>query len=120
MIMRYAEFKQKAMREDKRNVFGECDCPEIVPSELREFYSKCNPVDVEISFPRLGAVRLYPADELSQLQADYGLGDENFVFATTNGDAIFMNGGKVYCTLHGHYIPELLAETFDKFIELFY
>ena len=115
--MKYINFKTKAISEDSRNVFQTCICPDFVPLELREFFSCCNPVDVEISYPVLGAVRFYPVEELEQLHDDYGFEEGNFIFATTNGDAIFLKDGKVYCSLHGHYNPELLATSFDKFLE---
>lgn len=116
MVMDYKKFADKAVKEDSRNLFGESADNSGAPSTMRLFYMQCNPVDVEIMFPSLGAVKFYPVNELGALQAEYGYSDENFVFASCDGDAIFEKEGKIYRSLHGHYRPELLAVSFDEFL----
>ena len=60
-------------------------CPEV----LKEFYQQANPVDVEVTMDG-NAVRFVPADELETIQSDYSMGKERFVFATCNGDPIYV------------------------------
>ena len=114
--MDYMIFANEAIKEDGRNRFGECADTSSIPSTMRLFYTQCNPVDVEIMYPSIGAVKFYPVNELCALQTEYGYSDENFVFASCDGDAIFEKEGKIYRSLHGHYRPELLASSFEDFL----
>ena len=114
--MNYKIFVNKAIKEDGRNHFEGCDNTSKVPSTMKRFFSQCNPVDVEIMYPGIGAIKFYPVDELDALQSEYGYSAENFVFASCDGDAIFEKDGKIYRSLHGHYRPENLASSFDEFL----
>ena len=114
--MDYNKFISSAIAEDSRNKFGKVSRLEGVPNELRSFYTNCNPIDVEISYPGIRALRLYGIDELKELQPDYSMQSTDFVFATCNGDPVFLNNDAVYISLPEKYAPELLASSFEEFI----
>ena len=90
-------------------------CPEV----LKEFYQQANPVDVEVTMDG-NAVRFVPADELETIQSDYSMGKERFVFATCNGDPIYVYDKKIYTCCHGtrKIKDELMAENFAAFLDL--
>lgn len=112
----YCTFVRFAILEDDRNVFGEGNGISGLPEPLCSFYGKCNPIDVEVMFPNLGAVKFYSVEELLDLQNDYRLPNGCIVFATCNGDPIFVNNGSVMTSLHETFCPELLAVSFDDFL----
>lgn len=114
--MDYKKFIAFAVAEDSRNRFGKTTCVKGVPDALHGFYTNCNPIDVEINYPGLGALRFYGIDELKKLHSDYSLPSTHFVFATCNGDPVFLNNDVVYISLPGKYTPELLASSFEDFI----
>jgi hypothetical protein len=116
--MSYNKFVANVISKDSRNWFakyeGELD---NVPDEFKSFYSECNPIDVEITSDR-GGVRFCAADELATLQAEYSYINARFIFATTNGDPVFFQEGKIYTCPHGAKEPqwELLANSFADYI----
>lgn len=114
--MDYLEFVEKATVQDKENIFSKYDGNlDSVPDDLKTFYSGNNPVNVEIN-----CVRFSPADELSTMQAQYSYLNAQFIFATCNGDPIFLHDGHVYTTPHGVKNPkwELLAKDMKTFFLL--
>ena len=113
------DFVKKSIMQDKRNVFEEASLDESIPSILKEFYQKANPVDVEITMNG-NAIRMVPAAELADIQCDYQLGDERFVFATCNGDPIYVYMNKIYTCCHGtsEIDDELMAEDFSLFLDM--
>lgn len=114
--MDYTKFVTKATNEDKRNLFGKCEIPMSFPASMGDFYSHHNPIDVEVNYPEWGAVKFYPIDQLDTLLQDYALPEGCFVFATCNGDPIFLHKDKVFTTIPEIFRPELLAENFDEFL----
>ncbi len=114
--MKYTDFIRVAQAEDSRNFFGTCNRVNNVPSDLVLFFKTSNPIDVEVNYPNIGSVKFYPIEELEDLQHDYELPNDNFVFATCNGDPIFTCNGKVLMTLPEVFRPEKIAESFDEFI----
>lgn len=48
------------------------------------------------------AVRFVPADELETIQSDYSMGKERFVFATCNGDPIYVYDKRYIPVVMGH------------------
>lgn len=113
------EFVKAVQKHDKRNVFkpflGEVSS---IPDELREFYRKSNPIDVEIRLDNLSQIRFYSAERLPAIKNEYGLPESAFCFATSNGDPIYYLNGKIYTEAHGSDPrPELLAGSFHNFIE---
>lgn len=116
--MEYLEFVQKAVLQDKRNLFSTYDGNlECVPEKLRDFYKNSNPVDVEINF-----VRFVPASELSSVQAEYAYLSAQFVFATCNGDPIFLHNDCVYTVPHGVKEPkwEFLSKDIATYLSLLF
>lgn len=99
--MDYPDFVSKIVERDHRNVFEKyTGSLEGVPDEMKKFYQAFNPVDVEIDCKGVG-VRLYRAEELMSLQTEYGYLHAQLVFATCNGDPIFMHEGLIYTCPHG-------------------
>ena len=99
--MNFEDFKKYAVAIDSNNIFGECDdVPTIVPEFLKIFYKKFNPIDVEVEIDN-AIVRFYPANQLNILQEEYNISDV-FIFATCNGDPIFIHNGAVYSCAHGN------------------
>ena len=113
------DFVKKSIEQDKRNVFEEANLDDNLPTSIRVFYQNANPVDVEITMDG-NAVRFIPADELEDSQMDYSLGDEKFIFATCNGDPIYVYEDKIYTCCHGisKVKDELMAEDFYSFLDL--
>lgn len=113
--MKYSEFVKKSVLYDARNSFakydGNLDC---VPDVLKDFYKESNPLDVEID-----CVRFLPAEKLDSLQVEYAFLKAQFVFATFNGDPIFLHDGSVYTAPHGVKNPkwELLADNIETYFE---
>ena len=111
--MTYLEFVEKAIAQDSRNVFtkygGNLD---IVPDTLRSFYEEKNPLDVEINF-----TRFISADKLAAVQTEYSYLNAQFVFATCNGDPVFLHDGCIYTVPHGAKGSnwELLAKDIETY-----
>lgn len=117
--MEIEDFVKKSIKQDKRNVFEEAGIEESIPGILRAFYQKANPIDVEITMDG-NAIRFISADELSDIQLDYPLGNERFVFATCNGDPIYVYKNKIFTCCHGtnKIEDELIAEDFNLFLDM--
>lgn len=114
------DFKNKALKQDKRNVFESCsDDVSFVPVELQDFFKDCNPIDVEITMNG-DAIRFYPLSDLEQLQEDYNLSNGRFVFATCNSDPIYVLERKVCTCCHGNSKAkdEEMAKNFSEFLSM--
>jgi len=116
----YEKFREIAMIYNKSNSFSTYNGNlNGLPVAVHEFYKKFNPVDVEIDYNGL-AVRFCPADRLSQLQEEYSYINAQFVFATCNGDPIFLNDDTVYSCSHDNSEKsgwEKLSDNFDDYIK---
>lgn len=98
----FESFVQKALAQDKRNCFSPYDGPvDFIPDAFQAFYRDTDPIDVEIRSGAYGSVRFFPAAELQQQQEAYEVTPEMFVFASVNGDPIFLSDGVVYTYAHG-------------------
>ena len=65
--MEYSEFAEKAILQDKRNVFSKYDSNlDAVPDIIKTFYRNNNPLNVEIN-----AIRFIPSEELDAIQSEY-------------------------------------------------
>jgi hypothetical protein len=116
--MDYSSFAKAVARIDSRNKVSAINLvPDIVPDELKPFYSECNPVDLEINSNGL-VVKFYPADALTELQHEYDYLCARFIFATSNSDPIFWHDSVIYTCPHGTKSPkwERLSLNFDEFI----
>lgn len=114
------EFVDKAKKQDCRNIFEKYDGDlSVIPKDLRSFYRNFNPIDVEVSMKEI-SVHFFPIDALDVLKTDYKLPDTCFVFASANGDPIYIEDGKIKSGVFGKkgFIPEILAESFLQYIEM--
>jgi hypothetical protein len=115
--MKIEDFIINAQKQDKRNIFEKCNTKFVnLPDILEAFYRKANPVDVEIRTRKLGNIKFYPYKDLTQLNKDYSYPKSAFIFATTNGDPIFLDKGKVYTSYESEFSPEYLSESFEDFL----
>jgi hypothetical protein len=118
--MIYKEFAIKATI-DKRNLFapydGDLSC---CPVGIRDFYKTFNPIKVEVKYG-VAIVRFAPAEKLIELQDRYSYLNADFVFATCNGDPIFIKDNIVYICPHDDENPEFekLADSFDKYLKIY-
>lgn len=113
--MEYSEFEKKAILYDARNSFSKFEGNlDFVPDVLKPFYEKSNPLDVEIN-----CVRFFPIAKLDSLQVEYAFLNAQFVFATCNGDPVFLHDGCVYTAPHGVKKTEweLLAKDIETYFE---
>lgn len=119
--MEYSAFVSKAIKEDSRNTFSVCtEELNLIPNEAKDFYQNYNPLDVEIGMNG-SSVKFYPVSELEELQSDYQYLGVDFVFATCDGDPIFLHEKKVYMCPHDVDNPkwEKMADGFRDFFSLF-
>ena len=117
--MTFKDFVKKSKEQDSRNVFEPCnELIDIIPEIMRDFYNYSNPIDVEVTINDL-SVRFFPVDELSELQEEYKLGKEKFVFASCDGDPIFLDNNKVCSGVFGSkgFISEVLADNIFSYLE---
>lgn len=119
--MVYDDFVILAQRQDSRNIFQPCDSDlSFVPVSLRSFYTTYNPVDVEILLADSTSVRFSPAKYLEKIQDEYGINDSSFIFATQDGDPIYVKFDGVFIGTHGGSIfkESKLSDNFDSYIEM--
>ena len=116
----FESFVQKALAQDKRNCFSPYDGPvDFIPDAFQTFYRDTDPIDVEIRSGAYGSVRFFPAAELQQQQEAYEVTPEMIVFASVNGDPIFLSDGVVYTYAHGcKGVPwEMLSKDLSSFFQ---
>lgn len=117
--MDYCSFFEKLNAKDPMikytKVRGEPECGGL---EIPRFYKMINPVNVEFEFND-GIVRLEPFEGLSVLNEQYRYAKADCVFATCNGDPIYVRNEKVYTCTHGskRVIEEEVAASVDLFFE---
>lgn len=114
--MKYKRFVERAMDFDIRNRFGKSSDVSNLPEDLRVFYTQNNPIDVEVSYNG-SPMQFVAKEELDEIQEVYKLPDNAYCFASINGDPIFIMDGKIYRSLPEKFMPELLSDNFDDFIE---
>lgn len=115
--MDYSFFVRKATSQDGRNIFKKYEGSlDAVPETLKPFYRDHNPVDVEID-TNGATIHFYPVEELTSLQSDYSYLNAQLVFATCNGDPIFINEESVYTCPHGVVSPawEKLSDSIEQY-----
>lgn len=113
--MLFDDFVKKVCALDKRNVFKK---PTKVDKTLPEFYSCYDPVDVEFD-SKIGVIRMIPTEKLKKVTEGYSYIGLDLVFATINGDPLFLKGNTVYICTHGCDNPKLekVANTFNVFLK---
>lgn len=99
--MDYITFFEKLQKMDSRVQFTKADkylrCEGL---EIPEFYQMVDPVHVEFEFHD-GIIRLEPFEGLKMLNEEYQYVVADCVFATCNGDPIYIRDGEIYTCVHG-------------------
>ena len=113
--MNYDVIVKKMIDFDKRNKFKRTNNPNI---NLPSFYHSYDPYDVEIDYDCM-IIRFCQISKLESLNKEYGYLNVDLVFATNNGDPIFVGKGKIYTCEHGSNNPEFekIANNFDEFLK---
>lgn len=118
----YEKFREAVLMYRKHSLFSTYQGNlNDLPAAVHDFYKNCNPIDVKIDYDGLD-VWFCPAERLSELQEEYSYIDAQFVFATCNGDPIFLDGESVYTCSHdgGEKSDwEKLADSFESYIKEF-
>lgn len=115
-------FFEKLKVEDLRiEYFEVCKELECEGLKIPLFYKTINPVNVEFEFND-GIIRLEPFDGLLVLNEQYGYAEADCVFATCNGDPIYVKNEKVYTCTHGsrRVIEEEIAMSVESLFETIY
>ena len=110
--MTFKDFVKKSIEQDERNIFEPSDDTlEIIPEIMKDFYKYYNPIDVEVTIND-ASVHFFPVNELEDLQEEYNLGKDKYVFASCNGDPVYLENNKVCSGVFGSkgFIPEILAD----------
>ena len=118
--MDYNDFVELVQRQDARNIFKACDVNlSFMPQPLQMFYALYNPIDVEIVLADLTSISLCPVSGLKEIQYEYPIDKNAFVFATKEGDAIYHMPNGIFTCAHGSSVikHEKIADSFDSFIE---
>lgn len=118
--MTIEEFVARAKKQDSRNTFetynGEVS---KVPREIRDFYVKANPIDVEIESRKFGSIHFFPLEKINDVKKDYSfMPEDSFIFASNNGDPIFIKQSNFYITYESQYKQELLSDSFEDFLDI--
>lgn len=115
--MIYENFVTKALEFDNRNKFGKGEIKYFnIPEDLKEFYNNYNPLDVEVLYKGM-PLKFFPLNEIDSIKTEYNLPNDTFIFASINGDPVFLLDNKIYRSLADIYKPEFLSESFVQFIE---
>ncbi|RUL59187.1 hypothetical protein [Prevotella koreensis] len=117
--MTVEDFINKAKNQDSRNFFepytGDISS---VPSGIVELYRKANPINVEIDTRKFGSIHFYPLEDLENLKNDYSfMPKDSFIFASNNGDPIFIENSRFYITYESRFNPEQLSDSFESFLD---
>lgn len=118
--MTIEEFVARAKKQDSRNTFKTYDGDvSKIPLEIKDFYIKANPIDVEIESRKLGNIHFFPLEKIYDVRKDYSfMPEDSFIFASNNGDPIFIVNSLFYITYESQYNPEFLSENFESFLDI--
>lgn len=117
--MDYSLFINKMLKQDSRNrITPQGTSKHWLPKGLKELYSSYELEDAQVILINNCSVKFYPTYELIELQKDYDGSGERFVFATIEGDPIYIMNDEVYRGLHGTEESKLekLSDSFEDFI----
>lgn len=118
--MEYLAFFEKLKMEDARIEYREVhNVLEYGNLKIPQFYEEIDPVNVEFELND-GIVRLEPFGGLPILNEHHGYVKADCVFASCNGDPIYVKNNKVYSCIHGskRIIEEEIAESVDALFEM--
>ena len=117
--MNYIEIFKRLKAADSRikyDVIQNCglESENCIP----DFYKFVNPINVEFEYGE-GIVRIASYEELPMLKKNYEYVKSGCVFATCNGEPVYLNNNKVYTCVCGknRMIEEKLAESLELFFE---
>lgn len=117
--MDYYSFFEELQKADHRIKFAKGDkkllCEKI---KIPEFYQIVNPINIEFEFND-GVVKLEPLESLMTLNEKYHYIKADCVFATCNGDPIYIRDGQIYTCAHGskRVVEEKMAESVEELFE---
>lgn len=120
--MDYYSFFEKLQKADSGIKFTRVNkylkCEDL---EIPEFYQMVNPVKVEFEFND-GIVKLEPLEGLLMLNEEYQYVTAGCVFATCNGDPIYIRDGEIYTCVHGtkRIVEEKIATSIEEIFEQVY
>lgn len=86
-----------------------------IPPDIKEFYIRANPVDVEIRTKKFGNLHFFPLEEMEVIKRNTRLCQGCFYFASTNGDPVFIRNSHYYITCESRFKPELLSDDLKVF-----
>ena len=113
--MVFEQFVAKVCKQDARNKFAAGNNNlEFLP----EFYHVYDPVDVEFC-SQIGTVRMFSIAEIQTETENYAYLGLDFVFATINGDPLFVKNNAVYVCDHGSTTPTLekISDSFEELLK---
>lgn len=116
MKMDYIEFFEKLKTKDSRIRYAIVN--EQITDDIPDFYRTINPINVEFEYND-GIVKLVPFDKLLSISKEYQYVEGGHIFATCNGEPIYMKNKRVYTCICGRkqIIEEELAISVDSFFE---
>ena len=102
--MTIEEFVKKAKEQDSRNYF------EPFEGDM------CNiPPDTK----KFGNLHFFPLEEMEVIKKEYSFMPKDvFIFASTNGDPVFIRNSHYYITCESRFKPELLSDDFESFLDI--
>lgn len=118
--MTIEEFVLKAKEQDSRNIFEPyTGNVSFVPIDIRKLYVIANPIDVEIRTRKYGNIYFFPLDHIRHQNREYSFMPEDaFIFASTNGDPIFIKDSQFFISYESEYIPEKISDSFSRFLDI--
>lgn len=79
--MTIEEFVKKAKEQDSRNYFEPFEGDMFnIPPDIKEFYIRANPVDVEIRTKKFGNLHFFPLEEMEVIKRNTRLCQRMFLF----------------------------------------
>ena len=114
--MVFEHFVEQVCKSDARNKFA---TGTNSAGFLSDFYRFYNPVDVEFA-SQIGVIRMFSIEEIQEETNCYAYIGADFVFATINGDPLFVKNKEVYVCDHGSDSPtfEKIASSFEEFLKI--
>lgn len=88
--MTIEEFVKKAKEQDSRNYFEPFEGDMFnIPPDIKEFYIRANPVDVEIRTKKFGNLHFFPLEEMEVIKRNTRLCQGCFYFCINEWRSCF-------------------------------
>ena len=120
--MDYISFFNKLKDVDPRIAFQMVENSKILDGKnIPAFYSVINPINVEFEYND-GIIRLEPIENFDNLKKEYDYVQTDCIFASCNGEPIYLKGKKVFTCIRGskRIIEEEIASSIDTLLESVY